>query len=353
MKKILPRPALLLALAALASCQSKPDATQQAPPETAVTVLTQPVRSISQNQAVPVSGALEADQTVNLGFVLAGQVREVRVREGGAVRKGQVLATLDGASYQFALDAANAALARAQDQYGRLKIMFDRGSLTASDFNQAQTAVAQARAQQDQAAKNVRDTRLLSPLTGHLARRGTEPGQVVGQGTPVFTIVSDGRLVMRAAVPEAEVGETRVGLPARVRIPALDSTFTGRIEAVGPVADPASRTYSVKIALPNAGGLLRPGMVAEAALRSTRQVQALTVPGEAVVRDADQLTYVFVADAQRRRAFRRRVAVGSVLDQGVEITSGLRAGEQVVVGGQQRLRDGAAIQLSTPPSSAL
>ncbi|WP_170172658.1 efflux RND transporter periplasmic adaptor subunit [Hymenobacter rigui] len=340
----LPVAAALLAVAALSGCQSKPE---PAPPEPPVPVLTRAVQSQQQTRTIAVSGALEADKTVDVGFLIGGRVSRVNVEEGGPVRAGQVLASLDAGSYQFALSAANATLARAQDEYGRLKLMYDRGSLTPSDLEAAATAVAQARAQQQQAAKNVRDGQVRAPISGRLARRGTDPGEIIGPGTPLFTIVSGGPLTMRAAVPEAEVGALRPGLPARVIVPALDSAFTGRVESIGTVADAASRTYAVKITLPNPGNRLRPGMVAEASLATTGTAQVLAVPGEAIVRDADQLTYVYVADAQRKRAYRQRVQVGDVTGQGIQITSGLRAGQLVVIGGQQRLRDGAAITLTS------
>ena len=345
----LPHAAVLLVMTSLSSCQSKSESAAQGAEATpAVSVVTSPVQSVQQNRPIAVSGALEADKTVDTGFLIGGRVSRVNVEEGGRVRAGQVLASLDAGSYQFALNAANATLARAQDEYGRLKLMFDRGSLTASDLQAAATAVAQARAQQQQAAKNVRDAQVLAPISGRLARRGTDPGEIVGPGTPLFTIISEGRLLMRAAVPEAEVSELRPGLSTRVTVPAIDSVFTGKIESVGRVADPASRTYAVKISLPNPRNRLRPGMVAEATIATARKTQVLSVPGEAIVRDADQLTYVFVADTQRRQAFRQRVQVGDVTEQGVQIASGLRAGQLVVVGGQQRLRDGASITLTSP-----
>ncbi|TGE23659.1 efflux RND transporter periplasmic adaptor subunit [Hymenobacter aquaticus] len=337
----------LLVAFSLSGCGSKTESAAPAPAPP-VPVVARPVQSLAQSRTVAVSGALEADKTVEVGFLIGGRVSQVSVEEGGRVRAGQVLASLDVGSYRYALGAANATLARAQDEYGRLKLMFDRGSLTASDLEAAATAVAQARAQQQQAAKNVRDGQVLAPISGRLARRGTDPGEIVGPGTPQFTIVSEGPILMRAAVPEAEVSELRPGLRTRVTVPALDSTFTGTIEAVGTVADPASRTYAVKITLPNPGGRLRPGMVAEAAIATTQKVQVLSVPGEAIVRDADQLTYVYVADAQRRQAYRQRVQVGGVTDQGVQLTAGVRAGQLVVVGGQQRLRDGASIHLTSP-----
>ena len=341
-----PLATVLWALAGLSGCRSKSESPTTAP-DPAVSVVARPVQSLQESRPIAVSGALEADKTVDVGFLIGGRVSRVNVAEGGRVRAGQVLASLDVGSYGFARNAANATLARAQNEYGRLKLMYDRGSLTPSDLDAAATAVAQARAQQQQATKNVRDAQVLAPISGRLARRGTDPGEIVGPGTPLFTIVSEGRLLMRAAVPEAEVSELRPGLSTRVAVPALDSVFTGRIESVGNVADPASRTYAVKITLPNPGNRLRPGMVAEATIATTRKAQVLSVPGEAIVRDADQLTYVYVADAQRRRAFRQRVQVGSVSERGIQIASGLRAGQLVVVGGQQRLRDGAAITLTS------
>ena len=349
MKGPVPLAAVLLALASLSGCQTQSEsAAAAAVAAPAVSVVTHPVQSLQESRPIAISGALEADKTVETGFLIGGRVSRVNVAEGGRVRAGQVLASLDVGSYGFALSAANATLARARDEYGRLQLMYDRGSLTASDLQAAATAAAQARAQQQQAAKNVRDAQVLAPISGRLARRGTDPGEIVGPGTPLFTIVSEGHLVMRAAVPEAEVSELRPGLRTRVAVPALDSVFTGKIESVGTVADPASRTYAVKIALPNPGNRLRPGMVAEATIATTRKAQVLSVPGEAIVRDADQLTYVYVADAPRKRAFRQRVQVGDVTGQGVQISSGLRAGQLVVVGGQQRLRDGAAITLTSP-----
>ena len=114
----------------------------------AVAVITQPVQQLTQRHTVALSGALEADKTVDVGFQIGGRVSRVEVEEGGRVRQGQVLARLDPGSYRFALDAATATLARAQDEYGRLQLMYDRGSLTPSDLEAARTAVAQARAQQ-------------------------------------------------------------------------------------------------------------------------------------------------------------------------------------------------------------
>jgi RND family efflux transporter MFP subunit len=115
------------------------------------------------------------------------------------------------------------------------------------------------------------------------------------------------------------------------------------VTMIGVSADPASRTYPVKLDVPNPGRTLLPGMVAEAHIGGARVVRALTVPGEAVVRDAEGATLVFVYAPSERRVYGRRVTVGAPIDREVEIRDGLAPGDLVVVAGQQRLRDGARV----------
>ncbi len=111
-------------------------------------------------------------------------------------------------------------------------------------------------------------------------------------------------------------------------------------------AEPASRTYSVKIAVPNPRLLLKAGMIAEAQIRSDARVEAITLPGEAVVRDPQGATLVYVYFPKERRVYARRVEVGTVYGREVEIRGGLAGDEQVVTGGQNRVREGALVEAS-------
>jgi len=159
---------------------------------------------------------------------------------------------------------------------------------------------------------------------------------------------------VRVGVPEAEIGRVRVGQPATVQIASLGGqSFDGRVDLVAPAADPESRTFPVRIRVPNPQHLLRAGMIAEARIRADATVRALTLPGEAVVRDPQGITQVFVYFPEEQRASARRVEVGSVYGREVEIVSGLRPGDAVVVEGQFRLRDGSRVAArSAPPPAA-
>jgi len=123
-----------------------------------------------------------------------------------------------------------------------------------------------------------------------------------------------------------------------------DRSFEGRVELVGVAAEPASRTYTVKILTPNPNHILRAGMIAEAQIRTDVTVHALTLPGEAILRDPQGATLVYVYFPERKRVYARRVQVGTVEGREVEITSGLKGDELVVVAGQQLVREGALVE---------
>jgi multidrug efflux pump subunit AcrA (membrane-fusion protein) len=123
-------------------------------------------------------------------------------------------------------------------------------------------------------------------------------------------------------------------------------TYKGTLEALGVAADPASRTYTAKIAVSNRDHLLRDGMVSQARIYGTEQVHVLTVPGNAIVRDARGIANVYVYYPERRMVFARRVETGDFFGSEVVIQSGLAPSDQVVIVGQRNLREGSSALLS-------
>ncbi|MBL8231391.1 MAG: efflux RND transporter periplasmic adaptor subunit [Bryobacterales bacterium] len=343
------------------------------------------------------SGIVEAAYTAQVSFEAAGRVASVSVSEGDAVSAGRALAQLVAADYREAVNAAQgqtkqaqanlakaqagarrqerqqvlAATRQAEDEYRRMKFLFDRGSLPALDFRKveaawtaarerldeveegvrredreiARAALQQAQAQEQIARKRLSDTVLHAPISGYISRRSVEPGEMVSPGLPVFAIANIATVKVRAGVPEAEVGRVMRGQPVQVRIPAMpDLEWTGTVESAGIAADAESRTYIVKILVTNRDERLRPGMVAEIVIATSDRISAVTVPGEAIVADASGAPQVFVYEPSSRIAHVRRVRTGRPVGQRVEIQSGLKAGEKVVVAGQHKLFDGAAVE---------
>ena len=341
---------------------------------------------------------VEANVTAQGAFQIAGRVARVLVEEGQPVAKGQVLAELDATDYRNGYDAAkgqadaaravsNKALEgpRAQeleqaridyerwlDEYNRMKYLYDHKSLAANDFKKIEAGYQAAEqrysmakqgtrvqdkeaatgqfhaaaAQMHEAQKRLADCQLRAPIAGQVGMRRIDVGDTVGAGMPVIGVLDLNPVKVRVAIPESEIGKVQQGARATVTIPSLDGKqFEGKVEAVGVAADPASRTYTVKITVPNPQHVLRAGMVAEARIYGKGMVNALTLPGNAVVRDARGVTNVYVYEPTRQRVYARRVEVGAPINNEIEIHSGLNGNEQVVVTGQQNVREGSPVKV--------
>jgi membrane fusion protein (multidrug efflux system) len=390
-----------LAAAALAACAATscgPRAPAERGGETVAIRVQKPDR-VRRPATVAASGTVEGTETVELAFQVAGRAARVLVEEGQRVRRGELLAELDSADYRFGLEAAQAqaaaaranldkaragvraeeleqaraAYARAEDEYQRYRQLHERRSMAPADFAKveaawraaraqlemaergareedrraADAAAGQAQAQVEASQKRVADTRLLSPIDGVVARRGIDPGETAAAGIPVFSIVALDPARVRVGIPEADVGEVRRGQHAVVVIPSLGNReFSGTVDVVGVAADPSSRTFSAKITVPNPRLLLKAGMIAEARVVVDRIREALVIPGEAIVRDPQGGTLVYVYYPDKRRVHGRRVEAGAVSGRSVEITAGLTAEDLVVVAGQHRVREGSAVEVA-------
>jgi membrane fusion protein (multidrug efflux system) len=177
--------------------------------------------------------------------------------------------------------------------------------------------------------------------------RRVDPGQIVAAGTPVFSIAQLNPVKVRVGVPEADIGMVRQSAAAEISVPSLGGQrFTGKVAIIGVAGEPASRTYTVKILVPNPGPVLLAGMVAEARIFGPAKIRAVTIPAEAVVPDAQGAPTVYVYFPDRKRVFARRVECGAPMGSEVEIRSGVRSGEQIVVVGQQKVREGSLVEVS-------
>jgi len=378
----------------LAACASKPTGTPAPAP---IPVRVGTARQILAPAAVAVSGSVVSPGSPSsVAFLVAGKVIRVGPREGDFVRRGQVLAVIDPADYTLAVNAAAAqaaaaravlakaesparpemleqarvAFERARDEYGRMKQLYEAKSLPPNDFDKFRAAYeasrqqyeqakaggqkedrAAARAAYDQAVtgeqiarKRLADASLLAPVEGFIALRAVEVGDVAAPGRPVFQIVQLDPVEVTVGVPETDIHLVRAGQPATVKIPALPGgTFQGVVRVINVAADPSTRTYMVRIRVPNPKHLLRVGMIAEARIRGDRQLDVTTLPGTAVVRDAQGGAMVYVYFPDQKRVYARRVEVGTVYGTGIEIRKGISGTDLVVLAGQEKLRDGAAV----------
>ena len=335
-----------LTLVALGACARASAKSPNEGDATAVPVIARDVAPSTRAWSTTASGIVQAKITVDVSFQVPGKVVMVGPDEGQTVRAGQVIAAVDPTDYRLTVEQAAAQSDRAARDRDRNRPLLDAGSIAAADMDHLEIGARQSAAAADLARKKLADTRLEAPTSGIIAKRSIEVGATAAPGQPVFTIMDLDLVRVRIGVPEGDVGHVTVGAPASVRIPALGTTFTGRVSLIGVSADPTTRSYTVEVTVPNATHQLRAGMVAEATISTSQSVSALLVPAAAVLHNGgvDGATIVYTVDLAESRVHARRVTTGAARGDSLEITSGLTSGDRVVVAGQHRLREGALVQ---------
>lgn len=335
-------PVLLLSLFAMSSCRNNND--QQAVDSKTIPVIAAQVSVASQAQDLAISGNIEGSKTVKLGFMVAGKISQITVSEGQPVGRNQEVAALDPANYSIAKEIADVQVNQATDEYSRLKAMYERNSISESDFKKIDFTLQGAKAQQKLQTKNLSDTKLYSPIGGVLLRKLAEEGEIVSAGMPVLVVSDISMVKVNAYIPENQLSQVHIGQTASVKIGALNDTVTGKVIEVGSAADATTRAFTVKIEIPNPKLSIRPGMIAEITMPSARQKNVLTIPAPAILHTPEGQAYIFIVD--KGRAFQRNISVGNVYGNNVEIISGLSAGETLVVGGQQKLSNGSTVLIT-------
>jgi RND family efflux transporter MFP subunit len=313
-------------------------------------------------ESVSVSGTVTSpDAPSNVSFLVSGRAVWVGPREGDYVKKGQILASIDPTDYRLDLarakaqtDQAQVGYKRAEDEHRRMKMLYDLKSLAPNDYQKFKAAYDSAEQQYEQAVaseklsrKRLADATLRAPVNGFISKRSVEPGQMAAQGEPVFEIVQLDTVEVNVGVPETDIHLVRVGQKAAVTLPALPGeSFEGSVRVINVSADSGTRTFMTRITIPNPKHTLRINMVAEARIRGDRTVRMLMLPIEAIVRDPQGATMVYVYYPTQKRVYSRRVETGGVYGREIEIKRGLTEEDSIVFTGQERLRDGALVSVT-------
>jgi RND family efflux transporter MFP subunit len=325
-------------------------------------------RSASVAETVELAGTVKAGTSAVVAARIPGTVAALRVQEGDRVTKGQVVALLDAqetmanaamatAGIEEARRAVNEARARRQlanSTYARYERLFNEQAVTRQEFETRQNekelasqGVARAEARLNQARESSRaaasiagHTRVTSPVAGVVTSRKVDLGSTVFPGQPLLTIENEGSYQLELTVPESLSLKVKPGFAVQVSLDALDSPWKTRIAEVVPAADPGSRTFIAKIPLNRTG--IRSGLFGRGTINLETRTTTMLLPRTAIVEHGG-LTSVWVIP-QDNRVRMRLVKIGRIVNDKVEILSGLQDGERVVVGGLNRISEGAMVK---------
>ncbi|HEV7267651.1 MAG TPA: efflux RND transporter periplasmic adaptor subunit [Falsiroseomonas sp.] len=333
-----------------------PAAATVAAPTPALTVAVAEARPALLARRIAGDGSVVAWQELVIGAEAGGlRVVEVAVQEGEAVREGQLLVRLEDALLTAQRDQAEAAVAEAEaalriarQDLARAVELSRTQSAPRQTVEQREAAEAQAearlaaaRARRDEAAARLAQARILAPADGIVSRRTALLGAVTQPGQEMLRMIREGRVELDARVPELELAAVRPGQP--VRVIHGERVIEAEVRAIAPTISPETRLGIVHVALPPDSGL-RPGMFARAEI-IPEPAPRLTVPQSALLfRDGSPAVLVLEGE----RVALRPVETGLRREGVVEITTGLRPSERVVVSGAGFLRDGDRVRVADP-----
>ena len=288
------------------------------------------------------SGTVEESSGSTLSFPVAGTVQQVRVSAGQRVAKGELIAVLDEATLRNAHEATAALLAQAEDAYQRMKQLHDAGSLPEIQWVEVQSKLRQAQSAEAISKKNLADGKLYAPFSGVISEKNIEVGHNVMPGQPVVRLVTINQVKVCVSVPETEISQIDMGSVVTVCVSALNGkTFSGKIIEKGITANPLSRSYEVKALIENGSGELMPGMLCTMGIGSEEADTAITLPASVIQTDEQNHTFVWVNAGGKAR--KKMVQTAMLTRDGIVIQSGISAGDEVIVEGQQKVSEGMDI----------
>ncbi len=313
--------------------------------DTAIKVEVEQAMAADASQVFAYSGTIEESETIPLSFSSVGTVSKVFVSEGSAVKKGQLLATLDNTTYRNAYAMAHATEQQAEDAYNRLTPMHKNGNLSDVKYVEVETGLRQAKAAAAIAKKNLDDCNLYATTDGFVGKRSIDPGMAGVPNLASITLVKIAKVYARVSVPENEISVVKKRNKAVIKIGALGSQeYSGMVDEIGVVADLLAHTYRIKIGIANKNYEIKPGMICNVTIETVGPHHGLVVPSRAVLVDETGRNFLYVVSSHNK-ATRKYVATGSLLNNGIEIIEGLQANEAVVVAGQHKLVDNASVQI--------
>lgn len=285
------------------------------------------------------SGVIEESSGTALSFKVAGTIVSLPVTEGQRVAKGQLIASLDGASLQSNYEIAKSALATAQDTYNRMKQLHESNSIPEMKWVEVENALQAAKSTCEIAKNALNDTRLYAPFSGIISEKFTDAGSTAAPAVPIVKLVEISPVKASISVAENEIGDFTPGSTAIIGCEAAGGlTVEGKMTERGVAADPLSRTYTVKFTAANPDGKLLPGMLCNVSLKSQGGTEAIVIPVEAVLLGHDNNSFVWAVN--NGKAVKRTITLGAYTATGVIAASGLASGDSIIVAGQQKVSDG-------------
>ena len=351
----------------LSGCSNTAKETQGPAPKPAVTVTTVKAATGNIIEMSSLIGKLKPNKTVNVAPKMQGRVKKVNFDVGDNVHAGDVLLKMDDSDIQNQIKSTQAALDMAQANYSlnmqkykqaeadmaRYKQLYNEGAVTQQQYEQAKLAaspdmVKLYKAQLAQAAEGynssktaLKNTTVTSPISGVVAARNINPGEMVAATMPPFTIMDNSNMLAEVSLTEDLLNKVKTGDKASVTVGGEDKAVDGVVDTIAPAANQQTGLFPVDIRIANKDGRFKAGMSVVVKLPNNARMGVVMLPKEAVTVQNMVNTVFTVKDG---KAVRHVVKTGISDDKNLEIISGIKAGDEVIVKGQNLLSGGEKLR---------
>jgi RND family efflux transporter MFP subunit len=309
-----------------------------------ITVSVSPLTTQTFQHFVEAQENVVAENTVLVSPQTGGVILSLPVVAGQSVSKGQLIATLDNNILKESLEEIRQQLSLAKTIYTKQKALWDQQIGTEVQFLSAKSNMESLEKRIVTVKAQLGLSRVTAPISGTIELVRQKAGEMGAPGVPIVQIVNLGNLKIAAKIADSYVGTVKQGDEITIKFPDLNKELKARISLVSKMVNPLTRTFDIEARIPNAGGDLKPNLLAVININDTSKKNAIVI-SENIIQKTEKgnLVYVAVEENGKKVARARQVTVGLTYNGQAEITEGLKAGEAIITQGFQDLVDGTAI----------
>lgn len=318
------------------------DPTFNKPVESTTIITTVPAKATHFEHKIEVRGNVESRTNVNVSAEMMGQLTAVNVKEGQYVKKGQVLATIDSDNLEKTIDEVENQLEFATTVFEKRDRLWKKNIGTEIDYLQAKNSKESLEKQLATLETQLDKAEIKAPFSGTIEQVPVKQGEVVQPGQPVAFLVSNSNMYIAAEVSESYVGKFKKGDLVSVNIPSLGEEFESRIQSIGNVINPASRTFTIEVRLPKVDSYLKTNLVTLIKLTDYASEDAIVIPSRIIQEDLQGNFVYLVNDKTVEKV---HVKLGYSYDNHTEVVTGLKGGETIVDKGNRTVADGTIVSI--------
>ena len=282
---------------------------------------------------------------------VAGTLVNVNVTEGDEVRKGQLLGTIDNGGMESQLAQMKTQLSLAKTTFERQKNLWDQEVGTEMQFLQSKTNYEAQQSAVKQMESNLAKYQLRAPFSGIIDDVMKDEGTVVspGPGAEIFRIVNLSDMYVEVPVPEIYIDDITKGSPVKVYFPVLGDTINTKVRQTGNFIDPANRSFSVEVAVPNLNGRIKPNLTAKVQINDYKNDAAILIPQSIISENAEGEQYAYLAtnidNDSVATAQRTIITTGKTQGSYIEVLSGITPGQSIINEGARNVRDNQKVKI--------